>query len=388
MLENNKSDTRVLIGNISIFVALLILSIGCWNEYTWYEVMAPLGTVISFAFLCVSFFCYVDVKEAIKDKEVWLMAAGDLLALIHIVLIKSGFGAFFTVSTLLMALYLADKLIISRLQFIISGIYLAFYFYYWTFDVKGYFKGYNTNYGGLVLITGYVFAMVMLFYAQGILRKKGKDIYAKLMYAPILFMFAWGYNIISWYRARCALIGLITVALLILLPRKMWKRKVLYGLLCFAVTFGAIAISWLYIMLGRIKDVFTIQIFYKDILSGRDEIWGELWRAYLDHPITGIGSNYVMKLEWMGGMFEVHNGLLDILIVHGIAVFVITMILLVSRLLKLREKAASSTLNKVMMAGIVAILVSSFMENFFIVPPFTLAFMILLSYGQEKNSFE
>ena len=387
MPENNRLDKRILVGNASIFAAFLILSIGCWNEYVWYEIMAPLGTVISFAFLCISFLCYVDIKDAIKDKEAWLMVVGDVLALIHIFIIKSGIGAFFTVATLLMVLYLADKLVISRMEFIISGIYIGFYFYYWTFDVKGYFKGYNTNYGGLVLITGFVFAMVMLFYAQQVLYKKGKTLYARIMYAPIIFMFAWGYNIISWYRARCALIGLVMVALIIVIPRKLWNNRILYGLLCFAVTFGAIAISGIYILLGKVKDVFTIQIFYKDILSGRNEIWGELWNAYLEHPITGIGSNYIMKLEWMGGMFEVHNGLLDILIVHGIAVFAITVILLLIRLLGLRKYVVTSTLNKVIMAGVMAMLVSSFMENFFIVPPFTLAFMLLLGYCNDRGTY-
>ena len=373
-------ENKTKIGNISLLAAIFILTFGCWNEISWYDVMAPLGTLISFVFLLVTFACYANVRLLYKDVFFYMMLAGDIAALVNIFIIGSGIGAFFTAADLLMVLYLADKIVLPKKILYAAGMYIAFFFYYWTFDIKGYFKGYNTNYGGLVLITGFAFAIMMLLILREYLLGREKKRWALLLSLFIAFMFAWGLNIISWYRARCALIGLIMIALIMLIPRKIWKLRWIYSLLVFFSTLGAIIISIVYVFLGAIKDSINIQIFYKDILSGRDEIWSELWLAFFKHPLTGIGSNYVMKLEWMDGMFEVHNGLLDILIVHGLIVFALCCIMLIVRLWKVRESVTSSLVGKSALAGLMAMLVSSFMENFFIVPPFTLCFLMLFVF--------
>lgn len=385
MNNTDVSEKRIIAGNTSFILALVILSLGCWNEYAWYEFFAPLGTLISFVFLGICVLCYVPFKELIRDKMFIAMAVADVLAIIHLFVIKSNKGAFLTVCDLLFVIYLFDKIRIpKKILYILTG-YIAFYFFYWTIDVKGYFKGYNTNYGGLVLITGFVFAIAGFFYIRDELVKRGKIIWARLLYIPILFMFAWGYNIISWYRARCALLGYLVFVFLILMPAKVWKNKAFYTILMWGTTLGSILISLAYVWLGTFADKFTIQIFYKNIISGREEIWSELWFSYLTRPITGIGSSYVMKVDWMGGMFEVHNGLLDILFVHGTSVFVIVLVMLLLRLKGMNGYAARSIPQRCALAGIFAMLTSSILENFFIVPPFLLCFLLLatLSHGAD-----
>ena len=385
-MERDKSisNNKIMVGNISFLLSILIITIGCWNEYTWYEKMAPLGTLISFVFLAITCFCYTDIRKAVKSPEVLAAVVCCIIAGINLFAIGSNKGAILTVCDLVLVIYLFDKLCIPKKILYPLTAYLAFYFFYWTIDVKGYFKGYNTNYGGLVLITGFVFALTGLFLIQETLRNKGKIIYARLMYIPILFMLAWGYNIIAWYRARCALLGLAVFAVLIFVPKKVWKNKVFYILLTASMTIGAILVSIAYVLLGNLSDTFTIQIFYKDIISGREAIWRELWGAFLQHPITGIGSSYVMQLEWMEGMFEVHNGLLDILFVHGTPVFLIVIVLLFYKLKGLNRFAVLTDSQKCAVAGVFAILAASFMENFFIVPPFLLCFLALASLIQNR----
>lgn len=373
--ENKK---RIYAGNVILLATIFILTFACWNEITWYEFTAPLGTIISFVALVAITLLYVDVKVLIKDKAAWFVLVGCVVTLINILIVKSGIGAFFTVADMLLILYLADKIRMGGRTLLYISIYIGFFFYYWTFDVKGYFKGYNTNYGGLVLITGFVFAIVLIVHFRNILKKKENKLPYYILTAFFLFMFAWGYNIISWYRARCALLGLVVLVFLLLLPQKVFTNKVVYRIFTYGVVFGAIAISGIYILLGKIKDVFTVQIFYKDILSGRDEIWSELWTEFLKKPLTGIGSSYTIKLEWMGGMFEVHNGLLDILIVHGVVVFAIVAAMLIRILLMLRERAAGDNVARAAVAGMMAVMGASFMENFFIVPPFSLCFLMLI----------
>ncbi|MCR5673744.1 MAG: O-antigen ligase family protein, partial [Lachnospiraceae bacterium] len=326
-------------GCITLMLSVVIQTILLWNEYSWYEVFAPYGTLITLVFLSVSFICLVKPREALYDPLFYAMAAGILIAGINILVTDSGKGAFLTAADVLIMIYLADKIKLPKAMIWFACVYVGFYFYYWTFDVKGYFKGYNTNYGGLVLITGFVFALTGLVALYEMLKKSEKN-GSRFIFVFILFMFLWGYNIIAWYRARCALLGLVVFAILMLVPMKVWANRVFYALVTFAMTAGAILISLAYVWLGR-TGTFDIQIFYKDVISGRDAIWADLWSAFVRMPLTGIGSSYKINVDWMGGMFEVHNGLLDILIVHGAVVFAITIFMLVKRLLSLREKAGS-----------------------------------------------
>ncbi|MBQ6575121.1 MAG: O-antigen ligase family protein [Lachnospiraceae bacterium] len=378
MERNDISSKKIMTGNALLISAIVLLATALWNEYSWYEKAAPLATLVSFVFLVGMFFCYVDIREAVADREFYIMAAGIAIAAVNIFLSGSGKGAWLTAADVLLAAYLAGRVRFSPKLMCFIYAYVGFYFYYWTFDVKGYFKGYNTNYGGLVLITGFVFAITGLvaFYERLKQTEKGG---ARFLFFFILFMFAWGYNIIAWYRARCAFLGLVVFAVLLLIPSRFWKNRVFYTFLSIAMTAGAIAISLLYVWLGRYTDSFGIRIFYKDIMSGRDVIWADLWNAFMRMPLTGIGSNYKINVDWMDGVFEVHNGLLDILIVHGVFVFAAVLILLVKRLLDLHKNVSEDRTARTAVSAVFAIFAASFMENFFIVPPFLLCTLALIA---------
>lgn len=369
-----------MIGNASLFAAILIITTACFHLYSWYSVMAPYGTLIAALFLIISFFCYVDIKDALKDKYFYLMVAADVLALVHLLVIRSNLGAILTVADFLLILYLADKIRFSEVEIIISSFYIGFFFLYWTVDVKGYFKGYNTNYGGLVLISGFIFLIFAYEYMMIHKAKSLNKVVIILLRVFELFLFALAFNIIAWYRSRCALMGLLTFVILFIIPKKIWKSKVLYIILAFLGSIGSVLFSLLYVWLGRMKDVFTLRLFYKDIISGREEIWEELWGEFIKMPVTGIGSSYQIKIEWMNGMFEVHSGLLDILIVHGIVVFLIAIIMLLKNLFEIREKVVSNHMCKVAMCGIYGMLTTAFLENYIIVAPFSIMMLFLFVY--------
>ena len=382
-MENSNGLTkRIMIGNTSLIAAIVLLTVALWNEYSWYEAVAPYTTLVSLVFLAVTLVCYVPVKEAVRDRAFWLMAAGSAVALINIFVVGSGKGAWLTATDVLIVAYLADRIRLSKKAMWFVIIYTGFYFFYWTFDVKGYFKGYNTNYGGLVLITGFVFAITGIIAFYEILKKTEKG-GARFLFAFLLFMFVWGYNIIAWYRSRCTLLGFVVFILFLLVPPKAWNNKVFYTISTLTMTAGSIVVSLAYVWIGKYAGSMNVQVFYKDLISGRNEIWSDLWQAFWQKPLTGIGSSYKINVDWMGGIFEVHNGLLDILIVHGIIVFAITLYLLVSRLLKLREAAAGSRVAASAVSAVFAILATSFMENFIIVPPFLLCTLVLIAIARS-----
>ncbi len=307
------------------------------------------------------------------------MLTADLLALVHLFLVGSDKGAILIAADFLLILYLANKVVFSDRLLLISAGFTGFFFFYWTVDVKGYFKGYNTNFGGLVLITGFLFTMLLMEYGKDYLKNQKQWKYQKYLWIVEVLLFFLAYKIIAWYRSRCALIGLLVLALLMLVPKEVWNIRPLYYVLCAGATIGSIAFTGLYVWLGVLREQFQIQIFYKDILSGREEIWSELWSAYLKQPFTGIGSSYVIQVEWMGGMLEVHNGLLDLLIIHGLVVFIAACCFLLYRLFGIRKIAAADPVAKCAMAGMMTMLLTSFLENYVIVPPFSLLFLFLFA---------
>ncbi len=375
-------EKRKKLGSWILFGTIVLLTVAEWNVYAWYEAVTPYGTLIASLGLLACFFVCVNVKDALKDPVFYLMAGTDLMALINIFLVNSGIGALLTIADFLLICYLANKMEMSEKMILLTSAYFAFFFFYWTIDVKGYFKGYNTNYGGLILVTGLSFLMILFAYIREYLSKKeGGRIrtYRFLLYLCQASMIVLGFDIIAWYRSRCALIGFLTLLLVILIPKKWWRSKVLFGAAALLSTFGAILVSAVYVWLALLKDRFQVRIFYKDILSGREELWAELWDAFLKQPMTGLGSNYQVKTEFMQGMFEVHNGLLDLLIVHGIAVFAVACVFLCFRLFSLHTAVSQDTVSKFAFAGMMEILVTSFFENYVIVPPFSLAFLALFA---------
>lgn len=378
-MEKNQMSKRKMAGSIVLLAAVFIQIMLGWNEFSWYSKSAPFGTLIATVALGITFLCYVDIKAALKDPVFYLMVATDAIAMLNLILVHSNYGAILVVVHFLLMLYLANKVVLTPKMVLLGSVFIGFFFFYWTFDVKGYFKGYNTNFGGLVLITGFIFVILFCELLKEYLLYEKKSEYGNYIWILEVFFFTQAFSIIEWYRSRCAMIGLFVLAMMLLIPKKLWKSRVFYFLLVLAITAGSVLFTGLYSLLGALRDRFQIQIFYKDILSGREEIWSELFTEFLKKPLTGIGSSYVIKVEWMDGMLEVHNGLLDLLIIHGAVVFIVACLLLISRLLRLREGLCKDNIIRCAVAGIVTMLVTAFMENYVIVPPFSLIFLLLFA---------
>ena len=375
---NSKPTKRKQIGNMSLMAAILIISSLEWHFYSWYTVMNRYGTLITFAALLVTFFCYVEIKDALRDPYFYLMAAADLTALVNLFVIGSNKGAILVVTDLMLFLYLADKLVFSDREIYISLGYTAFFFFYWTVDVKGYFKGYNINYGGLILLTGFVCFMILMVYMRQYVQGH-KKLWPRILYmAAFLFTTALAFNIIAWYRSRTALTGLIVFIALMLLPKKIWGNRAVYTAVVMMTTIGSVLISGLYVLIGEKLGESGVRIFNKDLISGREEVWDELFRAFLKKPVTGIGSSFVSSFDYINGI-EVHNGLLDILIVHGLIVFAVMIVFLIKKLLPLRETVAGDDIAKFSFAAMGSMLVASMFENYIIVPPFMIMFFMLFA---------
>jgi len=395
---NMKRIKRTDAGNWFIIAGILIITNLEWHFFDWYQASTRYGTLITFVALAGAFFCYVDIKDAIRDKLFWIMVVTDLIALINLFILGSGKGCILVVADMMLIFYLSDKIRFTKRQSYFILAYVAFFFFYWTIDVKGYFKGYNTNYGGLILITGFSFLMVLMQVFNDKLQYKlgefvgeyGKTLgmkswYKRFWWYPILYLafIVIAFKIISWYRSRTALMGLIALFFIMIFPRKIVANRIVYPIICVLVTAGSVAFTGIYILLGRAGDGEGLQLFYKSIISGRNDIWGEFWQAYIKQPITGFGSSYIPKLEFMGGILEVHNAMLDILFVHGAIVFIALCGTFIFKLLKLRSQTEANNLGKVIFSAIVCMLVTGFFENYYIIQPFSLMLLSLFALNPD-----
>ena len=369
-----------------ILLAVLTLQFaGCFLSQRLNGVAARFTSLMSFFALGVLCLAQADIAHRkmafLKDKEVWIAGIGSAAALLNLFLIGSNKGAFLTAADVLLMLYASGFWKIRKADLLYASGLGSALLIWWYGNVKW---DYNFNMVGMVYITICVLGLVFL----ELLREKiwyAGAVQVLLYVTCVLFCML--------YHARCAMMGLIVFGVLYLLADLVYRSKVLSALLVFGGTAGSLIFTLLYMLMGQLG--LNIRILYKDVLSGRQDIWAELWQAFLKQPLTGIGSSYELKSFFI---FEVHNGLLDILAVHGIFVFACVAYLLCKRLwgfLSLGGNALDPTgekppvlsrnLNRIRLAGVFAILFTSFFENFFIVSPYLLVVMILIAPAEDEE---
>ena len=129
-----------------------------------------------------------------------------------------------------------------------------------------------------------------------------------------------------------------------------------------------------------------LPIFYKNIFSGRENIWYEFFTYFAKKPLTGIGTNLTIQsfVE-----FNVHNAMYDILVIHGLVVFVMTMGILFKRFLSFREKAASNKLVMLALCVLISVFFESYIDVDLIWADYSVNLIFLMAvinadYGSEK----
>lgn len=362
-----KDNTKIQKTGISFFIVLwAVLFAGCFLSQDIYAVVARYASLGASAGLAALFFTHVNPAECFckKNTEFFLMVAADVLTLVNLFVIGSNKGALLTVVNLLLVIYLADKVRFTDRQTQILAGCAAFFLLPWFAFVKW---EYNFNMAGLVFLVITILGILFL----ELLREKCGLFYLKWIQL-LLYLTGMLYTIL--YHSRCAMMGMIAFGVFLFGGKFLQKRKSFRRIIIIAATAGSILFTVFYVWLGTLPVEITF--LYKSILSGREEIWAELWQALFKQPFTGIGSSYRMKSFFI---FEVHNGLFDILAVHGIVIFFLVLVLLIRKMWMLTENMKGTAVERIAFAGMISMLFTSFFENFFIVPPYLLVFFLLLT---------
>lgn len=365
---NTKSNKTI---SNYIFAAVLTLEIyGCFIFQEANAITSRYASLISFILLSLLLlpklkYYITHPAEFKNDPFLLILICGGTAALLNLFLIGSNKGAFLTAATVMMAFYIGyDYKCPLWLRFYTFCI-LSSLLIWWYCHVHWYF---NFNMAGFIFMLTGIAAISLI----EILIFKNKCYETLRPFQIIAYITATLLCLL--YHARCVLAGMLLFGILYSVMPVILNHKLAKHILISASTFGSLIFSALYILLD--KTGISITILYKDILSGRQDIWGELWTAFSKQPFTGIGSSYEIKSFFI---FEVHNGMLDLLIVHGIPVFICAMLLIYRTLLKALSTPKISRLRRIALSAVFAMLFTSFFENFFINSPYLLIMLLFIA---------
>ncbi len=351
-----------------LFLYLLLTS---FINQRAYDVLGRYASLIVFIILTV--LLVPHVKEMIKARDLRVILAGITILItgINLIAIGSNKGAFFIPADLCL-IFLASFYVRLRERtkmFIAAagGILTILWYSFVRWD-------YNFNMAGLTFM---LFMMMSVIFLEFLKKEKGYDY---LTLAQIL-MYVTAFIYATLYHSRCAMAGILVFGAAIIIRRLLISDRLLFTILLIIFTAGSVLFTMVYVILGERGT--GGRFLYKELFSGRHLIWKELWAAYFAHPVTGIGSSYVLKSF---DIFEVHNGLFDILTVHGTIVFFLILVLLCTAMNNAHMAKGDRKIKGFSFAALFAMLAASFFENFFTVPPYSVFFLMFLLLGQAPYS--
>ena len=359
--------------------------------------------------MTILFLLSADYKSFYKDRLLYLTFAVIILSLILFFISGKDNHVVVILFDLTFSIYLSTKIKFSHYgNSVLKAMFcfVALFFIYWTIDIKGYYKGYSTNYGGLVLISGFVFLIIVFEYIkhQILISKSDNNIvvFLKKYRFYITFieigLFFIGYRIMSWYQSRTAFFTMIIFGLLVFAPEFIYDNKIIYMILSIGSILMGCVYPFLYVNLGNSVDRKIYSLFYKPLFSSRYEIWPGLFEVFKNYTFTGIGTMYFQdNPHYRNGLFDPMSSFVDLFIAYGIIVGILVLVLLGIILIKQYDNVKKSYIGRILYAAIISLIVASYSESYINTVPFMSVFFLALvglnSCGQKEyvgssNTFE
>lgn len=299
-----------------------------WTSLPIPSIITRYDALVAFIILSIQVFAHSEMKKLItfKDKEMNMIAIIAVITVICGIFANSRVGAFFTVLNFCLLWYISDKWVWSDVQILTLSACLIIIFIRWSFLPKP--VGFNSNTIGTITTFSAISIIAVIDYFLYD-RKWKYGLQIPLLIISFL-------QVLKYHGRATFLCILIYTILKFLVPKKWWESDVLFKVLCFLSTFGSVIFVYFYTIIWLKSDSnFIIPYFNKSIFSGREKIWYEIWNKFKHQPLIGTGSNISLE-SW----FEVniHNAMYDILMIHGIIVFLLLMFYIIYKLLKLYKK--------------------------------------------------
>jgi len=347
------SKRAIFINWITAFFWLWAL-LCAWTVLPIPESLKPNMALAAFIILALQILAHCDVKTIIclKDREANFIAIIGILTIICLLLAHSNPGAFFSVINLCLLWYLSDKWSWNQKQIFFMGVVYLCLYAVWIYNPMLFGDRTNTNVTGTVS----VFLMLTLICCIRFLFPNRK--WTIMLEIILVFL---SFRKLFIFHGRGSLVALsLYVVLRLLIFSTLWQKERLYKLLCYILTLGSLFFVFIYTALWKIagSDV-TFTLLGKSLFSGREKIWYEVWTYFKSQPFIGIGSNVELQ-SWFE--YNLHNALYNILITHGIIVFILVIVFMLRKMLLLYSKYSQYSLFIPVLSGVFAIYMGSFFE--------------------------
>ncbi len=343
------------IRNILNYAALAILMVfyaGTWTFPGFYHVTEIYNSLIVFTALVILFFANIDIVEKIRKKEPMfiVLAATLIIAVINLFIIGSNKGCILIIADFLMLLYLAPELKFTERQRTILKVFFLIMFVSWFIYDRAF--SYNSNTGATVTVFTFFGGFILLQELAG-----KKEIFGFFLVIAFIRVI----TLVFWHLARGAFFALaLFILFYYIVPKTWWKSAVSYRSLIVFSTLGSLAFVGIYVFLGSTGFNIKLPFFYKNIFSGREQIWYEVWEILKDQLLTGIGSGRELRSFFE---YNIHNAMYDILAVHGVIVFAGSIAIIWNRLKMAGERLDTRDPGKMCaIAAIFAIFIESFID--------------------------
>lgn len=377
-----KSLGRKNIINMTVLVTLIICYALKFLVPAFYAATDKYAGLFVFMCECLLLVNNYNVFTALKnkDKEFFFISALLLIIGINLVIVNSGFGAYFTAANFALILYASDKIILSKKQIVfLSGVYMSLLLFWLVILYPSYFGNYDASFAlntnGAATFSTYTALCALILLAYFYEKNRWIELLIVLLFVRVI-------RLALWHRARGAFIILsVFILLFYILKGRFTNSKKIFNAMTVLATFGSLAFVLSYTLLGKTGFNMFIPIFYKNIFSGRENIWYEFFTYFIHKPLTGIGTNLTIEsfVE-----FNVHNAMYDILVIHGVVVFAMTMILLFRRFNSFREKASKNTISLLALCVLFAVFYESFIDMDLIWADYSVNMIFLLAVINAK----
>lgn len=341
--------------------------------------------VIVFAALVILFLLNVSIIGEIRSKNVEFIALALLVAVtgVNILIVKSGFGCFFVMADFAMIVFLSSRIRFAKWQvYLFGGLYVLMTVYWFAFVYTWMFADYESfamNTNTAATFTVFSILCVLVFFDALYQRYRIAGLFIVIALVKCL-------QISLYHRSRGAFVMLFAyLALRFLIPSKLWEKKGFFnGMLVFS-TLGSLVFVALYVAVASAGVNFRMPFFYKNIFSGREAIWLEFWNLFKAKPLTGIGTNVTITSFFE---FNVHNAMYNILVIHGLIVFALTMFLIFRIWGRCREGIGMRNVARLAMVAVFAVCIESFTDVDLIWTDYSINMIFLLLVMNSKSDFK
>lgn len=401
------------VGNYILIFGIFLLFTLNLNYYDWYIRMRSANYLLVSAIVTALFICYADFKTLLKDKFFILLVVTNVLAIVSVCVSGIYNCSCLTVYIVTMALFISDKVRLTGKQFVPIACFIAVFSVYWTIDVKGYYKGYSINFGGLVILSGFIFFMLVLEYVkywiinhdlslgnyESSAEENGDAIYVIVIASIVRFFkrfpflitfieiirFAIAFKIIAYYQSRTGAAVLIAFAVLLLLPRKILYKKGVGTSLVLLAFFVMCFLPIVYIVIARLGIMSESIVFYRPLIGQRATNWAVLYKLVLEKILLGNGSLIVGPgSTFREGFVDACNAPLQIAVMYGGIVAVLTLLMLFIALCRQAKRISNPYMASAFIC-IIAFIIGSGSETFVFNPIFAVPFltMIIIFYSLQ-----